>query len=62
VAKGHSPWSVYRRLAIRWQRILWKCTQTKTPYDETRYVAALRKNQSQVYNKLDHYLTLHPSA
>lgn len=62
VALGHSPWSIYRRLAIRWQRILWKCTQTKSPYREALYLAALKKKRSEVYAKLDHYLTLHPCA
>jgi len=59
-ALGHQPWSIYRRLAIRWQRILWKCTQTKNPYNEAAYLAALKKNGSDVYAKLDHYITLHP--
>lgn len=59
-ALGQASWSIYRRLAIRWQRILWKCLQTQSPYDEKRYLAALRKKALPIYAKLDHYLELHP--
>lgn len=42
--KGHS--AALRALAFKWIRIIWKCWQTKTPYDEARYLAQLRKTNS----------------
>lgn len=57
-AKGHSAWSIYRRLAIRWQRILLRCLQTQTPYQEARYLETLKKKQSEVYENLDDYIQL----
>lgn len=57
-AKGQSSWSIYRRLAIRWQRILWKCVQTNTPYQESRYLAALKQKPRDVYAKLDDHIAL----
>ncbi len=54
----HSPWarayydlhrkagkahhSILRSLAFKWIRILWRCWQDHTPYDDSRYLAALR--------------------
>ena len=35
-----------RSLAFIWIRILWKCWQTRTPYNESRYLEVLRKHQS----------------
>jgi len=45
-AKGKNHWSILRSLAFIWIRILWKCWQTRTPYNETLYLEALRKRQS----------------
>ncbi len=42
--KGHS--AALRALAFKWIRIIWKCWQTRTPYDEARYLAQLRKTNS----------------
>jgi transposase len=45
-AKGKNHWSILRSLAFIWIRILWKCWQTRTPYNEALYLEALRKRQS----------------
>lgn len=45
-AKGKNHWSILRSLAFIWIRILWKCWQTRTPYNEALYLEALRKHQS----------------
>ena len=45
-AKGKNHWSILRSLAFIWIRILWKCWQTHTPYNEALYLEALRKRQS----------------
>ena len=44
--RGKSHWSIMRSLAFIWIRILWKCWQTRTPYDESKYLEVLRKRHS----------------
>ena len=44
--KGCGHHTAVRALAYKWQRIIWKCWQTRTPYREDLYEAALRKNAS----------------
>lgn len=41
---GHH--AILRSLAFKWQRILWRCWQDRVPYDEARYLAALKKRHS----------------
>jgi transposase len=45
-AKGKSHQAAVRALAYKWIRIIWKCWQTRTKYDEARYVECLRKKGS----------------
>jgi transposase len=45
-AKGKNHWSILRSLAFIWIRILWKCWQTRTPYNEALYLQAMRKHHS----------------
>jgi transposase len=42
--KGH--WAILRALAFKWVRILWKCWQDRTPYDEARYLKQLARRGS----------------
>lgn len=42
-AKGLSHQSVLRTLAFKWIRILFRCWKDKTPYDESKYLFALKK-------------------
>ena len=35
-----------RALAFKWLRILYRCWQTRTPYDESTYLNALKKRGS----------------
>ena len=42
-----------RALAYKWQRIIWKCWQTRTIYKEAIYEAALKKNKSPLIGLLD---------
>jgi transposase len=42
--KGHH--AILRALAFKWQRILWKCWQSRTPYQEHLYLAARLKQRS----------------
>jgi transposase len=43
---GKSHQTAIRALAYKWGRILWRCWQDNTPYDEERYLAALSRKKS----------------
>lgn len=45
-ARGASHQAALRALAFKWIRILYRCWQTRTPYNESRYLAALKKRGS----------------
>jgi transposase len=45
-AKGSSHNATIRALAFKWIRILFRCWVDRTPYNESRYLAALQKRQS----------------
>jgi transposase len=42
-AKGKQHNAAVRALAFKWIRIIWKCWQTRTPYNEVTYLESLRK-------------------
>ena len=46
IGKGKSRQAAVRALAYKWIRIIWKCWLTRTPYNEVRYLEALRKKGS----------------
>jgi hypothetical protein len=45
-AKGKEHHAAVRALAFKWMRIIWKCWQTRTPYNEVLYLEMLRKKGS----------------
>ena len=45
-AKGKEHHAAVRALAFKWIRIIWKCWQTSTPYNEVIYLESLRKKGS----------------
>ena len=45
-AKGATHQMAVRALAFKWIRILYRRWQTRTPYDETRYLQALARRSS----------------
>jgi transposase len=45
-AKGASHQAALRSLAFKWIRILYRCWQQRTPYDEATYLNALRRRGS----------------
>jgi len=45
-AKGSSHQAAVRSLAFKWIRILFRCWKSRTPYDESKYLKALRKRNS----------------
>ena len=50
--KGSSYQAAVRALAFKWIRILYRCWLTRTPYNETTYLNALRKRGSPLLNNL----------
>jgi transposase len=45
-ARGKSHHAAIRTLAFKWIRILWRCWQDRTPYDDARYARALTQRGS----------------
>ena len=50
IALSHS---LNANLVHKWIRVLYRCWQTRTPYDETTYLNALRKRGSPLLKNLD---------
>jgi len=46
IRKGKGHHAAVRALAFKWQRILFRCWKDRRPYDEQRYLAALRRRGS----------------
>jgi transposase len=49
-AKGCSHPVAVRGLAFKWIRILYRCWKTRTPYDESKYLSALKRRGSPLLN------------
>jgi transposase IS116/IS110/IS902 family protein len=45
-ARGNTHHAALRALAYKWIRILFRCWKEHRPYDEARYIAALRRRGS----------------
>lgn len=52
-AKGKGHHTAIRALAFKWIRILYRCWKTNTPYDETVYLAALKRRNSPLLKSLN---------
>ena len=52
--KGASHHTAVRALAYKWQRVIWRCWQDHTVYDDARYEAVLRKRNSPLITRFDH--------
>ncbi len=46
ISKGKPHNTVIRSLAFKWIRIAFRCWKTRTPYDESKYLKALKKRGS----------------
>ena len=53
IQRGKQHHAAVRALAFKWIRILFRCWQERTPYDEAHYVAALRRHGSWIAQKLE---------
>jgi len=51
--KGCYHHASVRALAYKWQRIIWRCWQSRKPYEEKTYEAALRKGKSPLVKLFD---------
>jgi transposase len=51
--KGSSYQAAVRALAFKWIRILYRCWSTRTPYNESTYLNALRKRGSPLLKNID---------
>ena len=51
--KGCSYQAAVRALAFKWIRILYRCWQTNTPYNEAVYLKALKRRGSPLLNRVD---------
>ena len=52
LARGKKPNTAKRALAFKWQRIIYRCWQERTPYDEERYLARLKATGSPLLSYL----------
>jgi transposase len=52
-SRGKRPQAIYRALAAKWIRILWRCWHDRTAYDDARYCAALKQHHSPLYAILE---------
>jgi hypothetical protein len=53
IEAGKMHHTAVRALAYKWQRILWRCWQDGVPYNEARYLAALRKQGSPLIARIE---------
>jgi transposase len=51
--KGCSYQAAVRALAFKWIRILYRCWQTNTPYNEALYLKALKRRGSPLLNRVE---------
>ena len=51
--KGCSYQAAVRALAFKWIRILYRCWQTQTPYNEAVYLKALKRRGSPLLNRVE---------
>jgi len=50
--RGCSHQAALRALAFKWIRILYRCSQDRTPYDESTYLNALKRRGSPLLNSI----------
>lgn len=56
--RGKKHHAAIRSLAFKWIRVLYRCWQQKTPYEEARYIQTLRERGSPLAARIEH----HPAA
>jgi transposase len=51
--RGASQHAAFRALAYKWIRILYRCWQDRLPYDEDRYIEALKRSGSPLCKRIE---------
>ena len=51
--KGSAHNTAVRALAYKWQRVIFRCWQDRTPYDDAHYEAVLRRRKSPLVKRFD---------
>lgn len=51
-SQGKGPHAAIRALAFKWIRIIWRCWQNHTPYDEARYTQSLLRRSTPLTARL----------
>jgi transposase len=51
--KGSAHNTAVRALAYKWQRVIFRCWQDRTPYDDARFEAVLRRRKSPLVKRFD---------
>jgi len=51
-SRGKGAHAAVRALAFKWIRIIWRCWQERTPYDEARYTRALLQHTTPLTSRL----------
>lgn len=51
-ARGKGKHAAFRALAFKWIRIIWRCWQERTPYDEARYTQSLLRHSTPLTARL----------
>jgi transposase len=60
--RGKGRQAAFRALAFKWQRILWRCWQDRTPYDDAKYVESLKRDNNELYARIIAFQSAHASA
>jgi transposase len=50
--RGKGRHAAFRALAFKWQRIMWRCWRDHVPYDDTKYVASLKRDNNELYARV----------
>jgi len=50
--RGKGRHAAYRALAFKWQRIMWRCWRDRVPYDDTKYVECLKRDNNELYTRI----------
>jgi transposase len=50
--RGKGRHAAFRALAFKWQRIMWRCWQDQVPYDDTKYVESLKRDNNELYARI----------
>jgi transposase len=50
--RGKGRHAAFRALAFKWQRIMWRCWRDRTPYDDAKYLASLKRDNHELYTRI----------